>query len=254
LTGLTKTAKKILSIQKHPECASLFIGNLGFAATEDSLIDLFARHIKPTHDSKVPLDKEKWLHKVRMGTFEDSGKCKGLVDRSTGGPPNFYLLPYLLGTTRWAFVDFTTTEFATLALTNPRNHSLDGRALVVEYASPDAARRSGPGHSRGPNEGLHPNKTPNRASRRPPKDKRIAAKSEKSGTKTTAGDGGDETLAGEEAQKGEQAAPPTFSLHKLRVSPRPIYKAKRAKPGAALAAAPRESGAIMASTGKKIIF
>jgi RNA recognition motif-containing protein len=80
LTGLTKTAKKILSIQKHPECASLFIGNLGFTATEDSLIDLFARHMKPTRDSKDLLDKEKWLHKVRMGTFEDSGKCKGLVD------------------------------------------------------------------------------------------------------------------------------------------------------------------------------
>jgi RNA recognition motif-containing protein len=80
LTGLTKTAKKILAIQKHAECASLFIGNLGFAATEDSLVDLFARHMKPTHDSKVPLDKEKWLHRVRMGTFEDSGKCKGLVD------------------------------------------------------------------------------------------------------------------------------------------------------------------------------
>ena len=86
LTGLTKTAKKILSTQKHPECTSLFIGNLGFVATEDSLINLFARHMKPTHDSKVLLDKEKWLHKVRMGTFEDSGKCKGLVDRSNRAP------------------------------------------------------------------------------------------------------------------------------------------------------------------------
>ena len=99
LTGLTKTAKKILSIQKHPECASLFIGNLGFAATEDSLIDLFSRNTKPTHDSNNSLlGKETWLHKVRMGTFEDSGKCKGLV-------PSFNHRTSNLTYTRWEQLD-----------------------------------------------------------------------------------------------------------------------------------------------------
>ena len=44
---------------------------------------------------------------------------------------------------RWAFVDFTNTEGATDALVNPKNHFLDGRKLVIEYASRDAVRRGG---------------------------------------------------------------------------------------------------------------
>jgi RNA recognition motif-containing protein len=175
------------------------------------------------------------------------------VSRSPNVGLQFYL--YLLGTIRWAFVDFTKTEFATLVLTNPRNHSLDGRALVVEYASPDAARRSGgPVHNRGSNEEPSTKKTPNRASRRLPKSERIAAKSAKSGTKAAAAIGGDKNPAGEEARIGEHAAPSTASLHKHGPSPRSIRKAKRTKPGAALASAPRESGAIVASTGRRIIF
>lgn len=168
------------------------------------------------------------------------------------------LQPYisLLGAIRWAFVDFTTTEFATLALTNPKNHSLDGRALVVEYASPDAAQRSGLGRSRGPDEGPSPKKTHNRASRQPPKAKSIVARSETSGISPAAANEGDENSPGEEAQKWQDAPPSTVSLqqHKPRLSLRSTSKAKRAKPGAALASAPRESGAIVASTGKKIIF
>jgi len=161
----------------------------------------------------------------------------------------FYL--YILGTTRWAFIDFKTTEYATLALTNPRNHSLDGRALVVEYASPEAVRRSGLGHHRGPNEEPSTGKPPNRASRRLPKAERIAAKSAKSGTKVAAADEGDENSANEGAQKEEHA---TVLRRERRQSPQSVRKAKRARPGAALASAPRESGAIVASMGKRIIF
>ena len=162
---------------------------------------------------------------------------------------------YSLGTIRWAFVDFTTTEFATLALTNPKNHSLDGRALVVEYASPSAAQRSGLGRSRGPDEESSPKKTPKPASRQPPKAKCIVARSEKSGIKIVAVNE-DENSPGEEVQKWQDVPPSTVSLqkHKPRLPFRSISKAKRAKPGAALASAPRESGAIVASTGKKIIF
>ena len=140
-----------------------------------------------------------------------------------------------------------TTEYATLALTNPRNHSLDGRALVVEYASLDAVRRSGIGHSRGSNEAPSTKKAPNRASRRPPKVEGIPAKSARRETKVAAASEGDESPGGEEAQKEEHTAPSPVSRHKPR-------KAKRTKPGAALATAPRESGAIVASMGKKIIF
>lgn len=37
-----------------------------------------------------------------------------------------------------------TVEHATSALINPKNHQLNGRNLVVEYASPDAVRRGAP--------------------------------------------------------------------------------------------------------------
>ena len=42
-------------------------------------------------------------------------------------------------------MDFTSVENATSALTNPKNHRLDGRTLVVEYASAEAVRRGGGG-------------------------------------------------------------------------------------------------------------
>lgn len=43
----------------------------------------------------------------------------------------------------WAFVDFHLTSHATLALLDHRNHMLNGRNLIVEYASADAVRRGG---------------------------------------------------------------------------------------------------------------
>ena len=61
-------------------------------------------------------------------------------------PP--FLPPHPLIFDSWAFVDFTSTEHATAALTNPRNHQLNGRKLVVEYASPEAVRRGGGGPPR----------------------------------------------------------------------------------------------------------
>lgn len=80
LTGLTKTARKILSQQKNAPCQTLFLGNLSFETTEDEIAALFGR----THPKQKALsqtensedDKKKSI-KVRMGTFEDSGKCKG---------------------------------------------------------------------------------------------------------------------------------------------------------------------------------
>ena len=43
----------------------------------------------------------------------------------------------------WAFLDFVDITEATAALTNPRNHRMNGRDLKLEYASPDAVRRGG---------------------------------------------------------------------------------------------------------------
>ncbi|CAO1618962.1 unnamed protein product [Parajaminaea phylloscopi] len=61
------------------------------------------------------------IRKVRMGTFEDSGKCKG-----------------------FAFVDFHTPAHAAASLVDPRNYRLDGRELKVEFASAEAVRRGAP--------------------------------------------------------------------------------------------------------------
>ena len=86
LTGHSKTAQKILKSQKQPAGPTLFLGNLGFETTEQSIRDLFTRHriVKVDGDDaddentekKTP-KKDAWIRKIRMGTFEDSGKCKG---------------------------------------------------------------------------------------------------------------------------------------------------------------------------------
>lgn len=82
LTGLTKTAQKILAQQKNPACSTLFVGNLGFETKEEEIAALFGRlHPKLAKLSikDATSQEEERLLGVRMGTFEDSGKCKGLV-------------------------------------------------------------------------------------------------------------------------------------------------------------------------------
>lgn len=116
-TGLTKTAQKILRAQKHPAGPTLFVGNLSFNATEDGLREMIERAAQARNDTedKGAKQKEKMagnvsfeegdhpsrdfavdgerremnnkaatrtgagIRKVRMGEFEDSGKCKGYV-------------------------------------------------------------------------------------------------------------------------------------------------------------------------------
>ncbi|KIL70378.1 hypothetical protein M378DRAFT_175623 [Amanita muscaria Koide BX008] len=130
-TTLSKTAQKILKSQKQPPGPTLFLGNLGFETTEADITEMLDAH---HHLGKKPRTSDRgaepkdipgkiaqangWIRKVRMGTFEDSGLCKG-----------------------FAFVDFVSTENATSALVNPKNYLLNGRKLVIEYASPDAVRQ-----------------------------------------------------------------------------------------------------------------
>ena len=77
----TKTAQKILRSQKQPAGPTLFLGNLGFETTEEAIRTLFTQHrelkVVAEDEEKKPADK--WIRKIRMGTFEDSGKCKGCV-------------------------------------------------------------------------------------------------------------------------------------------------------------------------------
>jgi RNA recognition motif-containing protein len=136
-------------------------------------------------------------------------------------------------------VDFTSIEDATAALTSPKNHRLDGRELVVEYASPEAVRRGG-GALKSTKEGTtgkvllprgkvhRPRTTPRRH------DLAQAKKTEEEEAKAEEGD--------------SPSVPANKGARRDKVAPR------RAKPGAALAQAKRESAAIVPSQGQKIKF
>ena len=145
--------------------------------------------------------------------------------------------------TRFAFIDFTSIEHATEALVNPRNHRLDGRNLVVEYASPDAVRRGGgPRHQRGDQD-------------RKGKGGRVSQK----GSATTPYNKERQPRRAEQKDDGETGKIPAEATTKPR-SGRPDRaghdrsQTRRAKPGAALAQAQRQSAAILPSQGQKIVF
>ncbi|KAJ7368780.1 hypothetical protein DFH08DRAFT_33059 [Mycena albidolilacea] len=223
----SKTAQKILRAQKQPPAPTLFIGNLGFEATEQSIRGLFDAH-RPKPKPKAPdaegdakpEAEEKWIRKVRMGTFEDSGLCKG-----------------------FAFADFTSIEHATSVLVNPKNHLLDGRKLTVEYASADAVRRGAPKVKREPGE--MPQRRNEAKSRGPRAEKKFQRERDAPVRKADSYE--------------RPAAPPSVPQGGADVAvAEPEQRRKgpknRPKPGAALALAKRESAAIVPSQGKKVVF
>ncbi|KAF8165735.1 hypothetical protein B0H34DRAFT_794092 [Crassisporium funariophilum] len=232
----SKTAQKILRAQKQPPAPTLFVGNLGFETTEASIRELLEAHrpIKKKAKDAAPEEEEKkvkdvWIRKVRMGTFEDSGLCKG-----------------------FAFVDFMTIEHATSALINPKNHHLNGRTLVMEYASPDAVRRGAPKTKTdgAASNGRRPFPTNNRSStysrpnssyqprEMPETQEAVEVPAEESEEKKVH-HGKERTPRGDrkELEGVRHKGPKT-----------------RPKPGAALALAKRESAAIIPSQGQKITF
>ena len=90
--GQSKFARKILSAQKQPPAPTLFFGNLGFETTVDSIRGLLEAHRTKkkekekssagtgASESAIEVEapsKDPWIRKIRMGTFEDSGLCKG---------------------------------------------------------------------------------------------------------------------------------------------------------------------------------
>ena len=152
---------------------------------------------------------------------------------------------------------------------NPKNHRLDGRSLVVEYASPDAVRRGGGGPR--PKTGAPSGEA--RQGRRPERvGPRGLKQRDRSGIDPTGQDrhanndrGGWKGSREASAQVGAVSA-----AHEAAEveAPRKKYEGSgtdgasvgykgvkgRSKPGAALALAKRESTAIVASQGKKITF
>lgn len=162
-----------------------------------------------------------------MGTFEDSGLCKG-----------------------FAFVDFTSIEHATDALINPKNHHLNGRTLVVEYAGADAVRRGAPKSAKlvdREHKGKGGDRPPRADNPRYKRDRLPRQVEEQPKTTETAEavkprqrkswDGKDSPAKGDIVHGVRHKGPKT-----------------RPKPGAALALAKRESVAIVPSQGKKITF
>ncbi|GAB5590350.1 Nucleolar protein 13 [Umbelopsis nana] len=102
-----KAGDRIAKKQKNPPSTTVFVGNLSFAATREAIKEQFE-----------PCGR---IRKVRLATFEDSGKCKG-----------------------FAYIDFFDVESATKALRAPDKHMLDGRKLRLEYASEEATKKATP--------------------------------------------------------------------------------------------------------------
>ena len=105
-------AQGILKRQQHPESTTLFVGNLPFDATEIGLRDFVEANAACDQISPEKKEEEKddeaeddvereekdggtdpqkglrggqksGLRKVRLGAFEDTGRCKGWVTCST---------------------------------------------------------------------------------------------------------------------------------------------------------------------------
>ncbi|CDS04149.1 hypothetical protein LRAMOSA07104 [Lichtheimia ramosa] len=93
--------------QKNPPCPTLFLGNLPFTATAEMI--------------QAQFESLGHIRKVRVATFEDSGKCKG-----------------------FGYIDFGDLDTAVRAIRAPDKHVLDGRKIRVEYASEEAYNRGRP--------------------------------------------------------------------------------------------------------------
>ncbi|GAA5865974.1 hypothetical protein JCM3774_005545 [Rhodotorula dairenensis] len=224
-----------------------------------------------------PLDlskaKDAGIRKIRLGTFEDSGKCKG-----------------------WAFVDFHLPAQATRALLNLHNHQLNGRKLNVEFASAEAVRRGNLGTRSAVKRGRSQREQEGDDDNDDNDDEQGGAKQQHRGPRRRTGHG-----HGEERHGGRAAAESSFGDVDVRAlaidagsaasstyggpprrrdfnagggggrsgggGPPPrrggdhnnsreqaLPGGKRAKPGAALAMAQRASEAIVQSTGRKTTF
>ncbi|KAF8638556.1 hypothetical protein AX17_002099 [Amanita inopinata Kibby_2008] len=281
----SKTAQKILRAQKQPPGPTLFLGNLGFETTEADILEMLTAHHTPSGTGRKSASKHSragpngneasdtpkqssWIRKVRMGTFEDSGLCKGYVPHPFGLVAWAHLLildspNFLWKSGSFAFVDFMTTDDATLTLINPRNHLLNGRKLVVEYASPDAVRRGAPkgkahhemterAAKESPQRG--PRRTWTDPARQVSRAEAVLDEGEFSVENAGAGERPSKRQRMDKAAEGGQGRPEKEAKARAQDGERRRGPKYRTTPGAALASAKRESAAIMPSQGKKIMF
>ncbi|WVO17509.1 hypothetical protein L204_105202 [Cryptococcus depauperatus] len=213
---LSTKAEDLGSSSKRPETATLYMGNLPFDLTEESLRDLIEENASETEskgDEEAEEEigprggKKSGLKKVRLAQFEDTGRCKG-----------------------FAFLDFISSRHAKVALAIRKNHFYNGRRLTLEFASENAAKRSGAGKSKPESKTKAKNHYPkhNNAYDGPADSVTEAFKqeAEEESTRASSGD-----------KRGR----------KWEVSGRP-------RPGAALAMAKREQVGIVEATGTKVTF
>lgn len=99
-----RPAKEEAALSKNPPSRILFVGNLSYDTTEDQLTQHFQ------HCGEIM--------RVRMATFEDSGKCKG-----------------------FAFLDFRDEEGPTKALKDKSCRKLINRPLRMEFGE-DRSKRT----------------------------------------------------------------------------------------------------------------
>ncbi|KAL6944287.1 hypothetical protein ACO0RG_001019 [Hanseniaspora osmophila] len=94
----------LVAASKNPPSRILFVGNLSYDVTSE-LLEAHFQHCGP-------------IARVRMATFEDSGKCKG-----------------------FAFVDFKTEEGATNALKDKAVRKIASRPIRMEYGEDRSKRQ-----------------------------------------------------------------------------------------------------------------
>lgn len=94
----------LISMSKNPPSRILFVGNLSFDTTDE----LLKKHFQHCGD----------IVKIRMATFQDTGKCKG-----------------------FAFVDFKDEEGPTNALKDKTCRKIAGRPLRMEFGEDRSKRQ-----------------------------------------------------------------------------------------------------------------
>ncbi|KAI9293432.1 RNA-binding domain-containing protein, partial [Neoconidiobolus thromboides FSU 785] len=96
--GKKAPALKAVEAEKEGEVLpTIFVGNLSFETTKEHIQEVFEKYGE--------------IKKVRISTFEDTGRCKG-----------------------YAWVDFKEQNSATQALRAFQKRKLNGRSLKVMYA------------------------------------------------------------------------------------------------------------------------
>lgn len=169
------------------------------------------------------------IRKVRLGTFEDAPtKCKG-----------------------FGFLDFHTIEQATASLIDPHNTYLDGRKIILQYASADATRR---GASKTQKSAIESKMSRPRNELKVGFRKRPARREENEERKEEAAPEPGSFDPNAELPKKHKETKEERMARREREGGARGGGGRRAKPGAALANAQRASTGIVQSTGVKVTF